>query len=60
MLDREGEVAEKFNIHAIPQTIIIDKDGEIRQVFVGAGPDTSDRIRLEIETAAGGQEARQN
>jgi len=60
LLDREGEVAEKFNVHAIPQTIIIGKDGEVRQVFVGAGPDTFERIRLEIETAAGGQEARQD
>jgi thioredoxin-like negative regulator of GroEL len=57
-MDREGEVAQKFNIHAIPQTIVIGKDGSIRKVFVGAGGDTAEQIREEVEFASGENEAR--
>jgi peroxiredoxin/outer membrane lipoprotein-sorting protein len=58
LMDREGEVAQKFNIHAIPQTIVIGKDGSIRKVFVGAGGDTAEQIREEVEFASGENEAR--
>ena len=59
LMDREGEVAQKFNIHAIPQTIIIGKDGSVTKVFVGGG-DIAEKIRAEIASARGGQQARQD
>lgn len=57
LLDKEGEVAEKYNIHAIPQTIVIGKNGDVKKVFIGATSDTPEQIRREIELAKGGQEA---
>ena len=53
LLDTDGEVAQKFGIHAIPQTIVIGKDGTVRKVFIGASPGTPDQIRAEIDSAAG-------
>ena len=49
----EGEVAQKYSIHAIPQTVIIGKNGEVQKVFVGASPETPDKIRAEIESVTG-------
>lgn len=53
LLDKDGEAARKYNIHAIPQTIVIGKDGEVKKVFVGAGNDTAEQLRAEIESASG-------
>jgi len=53
LMDSEGEVAQKYSIHAIPQTVIIGKNGEVQKVFVGASPETPDKIRAEIESVTG-------
>ena len=34
-LDPDGEIAERFSVHSIPQTIVIDPTGKISRVFVG-------------------------
>ncbi len=36
-LDDDGEVAEKYQASAIPQTVIIDRQGKVTHVFVGGG-----------------------
>ncbi len=38
-LDRDGVVAEKYNATAIPQTVVIHRDGTVAHLFVGGGPD---------------------
>ena len=38
LLDRGGEVAEKYNIRGIPTTFFIDKDGIIQVKIIGAFP----------------------
>ena len=35
-LDRDGRVAEKYGATAIPQTVIIDRQGKVARLFVGA------------------------
>jgi len=40
-----GEVAQKYGVSPIPQTVIIGKDGKVLKAFVGAGPDTEEEIR---------------
>ncbi len=51
LLDEQGDVAEQFNVSAIPQTVVIGKDGTVRKVFVGAAPDTYQQVRAEIQAA---------
>jgi peroxiredoxin len=44
-LDRDGAVAEKYKASAIPQTVIIDKEGNVVRVFIGGGPNFDDQVR---------------
>ncbi len=34
-LDRDGSVADKYKAVAIPQTVIINRDGTVARLFVG-------------------------
>jgi peroxiredoxin/outer membrane lipoprotein-sorting protein len=36
-LDTDGAVAQKYKASAIPETVVIGKDGTVKQVFVGSG-----------------------
>ncbi|WP_435020070.1 redoxin domain-containing protein [Tundrisphaera sp. TA3] len=53
-LDRDGIVAGKYAADAIPQTVIVDRDGKLVRLFVGGGPKFEDRLRdaLNAVTAA--------
>lgn len=48
-LDVEGEVAAAYRASAIPQTVIIDKAGDVVDVVVGGGQNSLDQIRKSIE-----------
>jgi len=37
VLDSEGSVAATYKADAIPETVVIGKDGKIKQIFVGGG-----------------------
>ncbi len=39
LLDAQGSVAQKYLVSGIPQTVVINKDGTVRKVFVGSGND---------------------
>jgi peroxiredoxin len=43
-LDHNGVVAEKYAAVAIPQTVIIDAEGNIARLFVGGGPQNVERL----------------
>ena len=49
LLDAEGEVAEKYSIVSIPQTVVIGKDGLVKRVFVGWGGDGYQELREEVK-----------
>jgi peroxiredoxin len=36
-LDRDGSVADRYKAVAIPQTVIVDREGKVARVFVGGG-----------------------
>ncbi len=44
-LDRDGVVAAKYEATAIPQTVIIDRDGKVNRLFVGGGPHLAEELR---------------
>ena len=53
-LDRDGVVAERYAANAIPQTVIIDREGKIARLFVGGGPHLGDQLRQSIEAVLTG------
>ena len=49
VLDRDGVAAAKYAVTAIPQTVVIDRDGKIARLFVGGGPKIADTLRKAIQ-----------
>jgi len=48
-LDRDGVVAAKYNVTAIPQTVVIDREGKVARLFVGGGQNTADSLRKALQ-----------
>ena len=53
-LDREGIVADKYKAVAIPQTVIIDRDGKVARLFVGGGTHLDDQLRAALKSVVSG------
>ena len=51
LLDTEGNVSEKYDANAIPETVVIGKDGKVRKVFVGFSPDTEEQLIAAVKAA---------
>jgi len=49
LLDNDGDVADRYLAHAIPQTVIIGRDGVIRKVIVGFNPAADADLRRLID-----------
>jgi peroxiredoxin len=47
-LDRDGAIAARYSVTAIPQTVVIDRDGKIARLFVGGGKKTADALRKAV------------
>ena len=45
LLDSGGDVSKLYSAEAIPETVIIGKDGTVKKVFVGVGADTEDQLK---------------
>jgi peroxiredoxin len=50
-LDRNGVVAQQYAAVAIPQTAIIDGQGNVARLFVGGGPQYVDQLRGALQAA---------
>jgi thiol-disulfide isomerase/thioredoxin len=50
-LDVDGATAEKYGVRAIPQTVVIDREGKVASVLIGGRPDYADQLRQAIEAA---------
>lgn len=53
-LDREGLVADKYKAVAIPQTVIIDREGKVARLFVGGGTHFDDQLRQALKGVISG------
>jgi thiol-disulfide isomerase/thioredoxin len=51
LLDDEGKIGNKYHAPPIPETVVIGKDGTVRKVFVGVGPQTEREVRDAIDAA---------
>jgi peroxiredoxin len=49
LLDSEGKAGQAYGADAIPETVVIGKDGTVRKVFVGAG--NEENIAAEVAAA---------
>ncbi len=49
VLDADASVSEKYKANAIPQTVVVGKDGVVKQVFIGAGHEDDIRALVEKE-----------
>ena len=49
VLDSDGAVARAYQAHAIPQTVIIDRDGNVKIVIVGGGGTAEAKIRDSLD-----------
>ncbi len=53
LLDSDGKVGGNYKANAIPETVIIDKEGNVKKVFVGFGGEkTADEMKQIVEDAA--------
>ncbi len=49
VLDSDGIAAKRYQANAIPETVIIDREGVVRYVFVGGGPKFQEQFRSALE-----------
>jgi thiol-disulfide isomerase/thioredoxin len=47
-LDIDGVAAARYQADAIPQTVVIDREGKIAHLFVGGGPNFGEQLRAAI------------
>ncbi|MFP4173419.1 MAG: redoxin domain-containing protein [Candidatus Hydrogenedentota bacterium] len=48
-MDRDGAVAGEYLIRAVPTTVIVDREGVVAEVHVGAGPAYEDELREALD-----------
>lgn len=53
-LDQDGVAATKYQATAIPQTVIIDREGNVARLFVGGGPKLADQLRDALQSIVTG------
>ena len=49
VLDQDGVVAGKYAAVAIPQTVIIDRSGQVFRLFVGGGPQYVEQVQEALQ-----------
>lgn len=54
VLDIDGVAAQRYQANAIPQTVIIDRDGKVLNVFVGGGQQFLNNFREAVDKAVNG------
>ena len=57
LLDSDGTAMSAYGVSGIPMTVIVGRDGVVKKVFVGYGPDSGREIDEAIEKALGESES---
>lgn len=58
-LDRDGVVAHRYGANAIPQTVVIGRDGVIERLYVGAAPGFEQALREALRQVVSGDGAKE-
>ncbi len=58
-LDRDGTVADQYKAVAIPQTVIIDREGNVARVFVGGGSHLEDQLKEALKAVLAGEKPKE-
>jgi peroxiredoxin len=48
-LDRDGVAAARYAVTAIPQVVVIDRDGKVARVFIGGGKAMGEALRKVLQ-----------
>jgi thiol-disulfide isomerase/thioredoxin len=48
-LDTDGAISQRYSVTAIPQTVVITRDGKIARLFVGGGQRIADALRKALQ-----------
>src|SRR5690606_10514522 len=56
VLDRDGEIQQLYSANAIPQTVLVGKDGRVQVVHVGFGPGLKETLSEELESLLAGED----
>ena len=54
-LDRDGKVGALYDVEGIPQTVLIDKKGNVAAVHVGFAEDLKERLTRELDALVAGK-----
>jgi peroxiredoxin len=55
-MDADGNVGNLFAVSAIPQTVLIGKDGKVQVVHTGLSPDLEQKLAQELEDLLAGKD----
>ena len=58
-LDRDGSVADRYKAVAIPQTVIIDREGKVARVFVGGGGHLEAQLKDALKAVLSGEKPKE-
>jgi peroxiredoxin len=48
-LDRDGVAAARYSVTSLPQVVVIDRDGKVARLFIGAGKTMVESLRKALE-----------
>ena len=49
ILDRDGVAATRYSVTSIPQTVVIDRAGNVVRLFIGGGPKLVEPLRQALQ-----------
>lgn len=55
VMDRDGAIGNLYKVEAIPQTVIIDKEGTVQVVHEGVPPNLKSELRRELDDVLAGK-----
>jgi thiol-disulfide isomerase/thioredoxin len=53
VLDRDGSVSKQYAVQAIPQTVLIDREGVLVKILVGASQENEAELRKQLDELTG-------
>lgn len=55
-MDPDGKLGQAYGVDGIPQTVIIDRNGKVQVVHVGAGPDIGEQLKKDLDAVLAGKD----